>query len=245
MHDKPDFKRNPLPLPNGHDKVLLHSCCAPCSGEVMEAMLASGIDFTIFFYNPNIHPLKEYELRKNENIRFAEQFGVPFIDADYDRDHWFARAKGMENEPERGVRCTMCFDMRFERTALYAHEHDFPVITSSLGISRWKNMQQINDCGQRAAARYPGLMYWDYNWRKGGGSARMIEISKRENFYQQEYCGCAYSLRDTNNHRVAMGRERVKLGVLYYGEEIGAPAAPATAEPEESRLTAAPQRSRS
>ena len=243
MHDKPDFKRNPLPLPDGHDKVLLHSCCAPCSGEVMEAMLASGIDFTIFFYNPNIHPLKEYELRKNENIRFAEQFGVPFIDADYDRDNWFARAKGMENEPERGIRCTMCFDMRFERTALYAHEHAFPVITSSLGISRWKNMQQINDSGHRAAARYPGLLYWDYNWRKGGGSARMIEISKRENFYQQEYCGCAYSLRDTNNHRVATGRERIKLGVLYYGQEIGTPAAPATAEPEESHLTVATQRS--
>ncbi len=243
MHDKPDFKRNPLPLPDGHDKLLLHSCCAPCSGEVMEAMLASGIDFTIFFYNPNIHPLKEYELRKNENIRFAEQFGVPFIDADYDRDNWFARAKGMENEPERGIRCTMCFDMRFERTALYAHEHDFPVITSSLGISRWKNMQQINDSGHRAAARYPGLLYWDYNWRKGGGSARMIEISKRENFYQQEYCGCAYSLRDTNNHRVATGRERIKLGVLYYGQETGTPAAPATAEPEESRLTVATQRS--
>jgi predicted adenine nucleotide alpha hydrolase (AANH) superfamily ATPase len=245
MHDKPDFKRNPLPLPNGHDKVLLHSCCAPCSGEVMEAMLASGIDFTIFFYNPNIHPLKEYELRKNENIRFAEQFGVPFIDADYDRDNWFARAKGMENEPERGIRCTMCFDMRFERTALYAHEHAFPVITSSLGISRWKNMQQINDSGHRAAARYLGLLYWDYNWRKGDGSARMIEISKRENFYQQEYCGCAYSLRDTNNHRVATGRERIKLGVLYYGQETGAPAVPATAEPEESPLTVATQRSHS
>ncbi len=214
-----DFKRNPLPWPNGHNKVLLHSCCAPCSGEVMEAMLASNIDFTIFFYNPNIHPQKEYELRKQENIRFAERFGVPFVDADYDRDNWFERAKGMENEPERGIRCTMCFDMRFERTALYAHEHGFPVITSSLGISRWKNMQQINDCGIRAAAHYPNLIYWDYNWRKGGGSARMIEISKRENFYQQEYCGCVYSLRDTNRHRLATGRERIKLGVLFYGKE--------------------------
>lgn len=186
-------ERTPLPLPDGHTKVLLHSCCAPCSGEVMEAMLASGIDYTIFFYNPNIHPRKEYELRKDENVRFAEQFGVPFIDADYDRDNWFERARGMENEPERGVRCTMCFDMRFERTALYAHEHGFPVITSSLGISRWKNMQQINDCGVRSAAKYPGLIYWEYNWRKGGGASRMIEISKRENFYQQEYCGCVYS----------------------------------------------------
>lgn len=212
-------ERQPLPLPNGHSKVLLHSCCAPCSGEVMEAMQASGIDFTIFFYNPNIHPLKEYELRKDENIRFAEKFNIPFIDADYDRDNWFARAKGMEHEPERGVRCTMCFDMRFERTALYAHENGFPVMTSSLGISRWKNMQQINDCGQRAAARYEGLSYWDYNWRKGGGSARMIEISKREEFYQQEYCGCAYSLRDTNQHRMATGRPVIRLGVMYYGKD--------------------------
>jgi predicted adenine nucleotide alpha hydrolase (AANH) superfamily ATPase len=213
------FERKPLPLPGGHSKVLLHSCCAPCSGEVMEAMQASGIDFTIFFYNSNIHPLKEYELRKNENIRFAEKFGIPFIDADYDRDNWFVRAKGMENEPERGIRCTMCFDMRFERTALYAHEHGFPVITSSLGISRWKNMQQINECGIHVASHYPNMIYWDYNWRKGGGSARMIEISKRESFYQQEYCGCVYSLRDTNKHRVENGGEHIQLGVKYYGEE--------------------------
>jgi epoxyqueuosine reductase len=214
-----NHERKPLPLPDGHRKVLLHSCCAPCSGEVMEAMVASGIDFTIFFYNPNIHPRKEYDLRKDENIRFAEKFGIPFVDADYDRDNWFARARGMENEPERGVRCTMCFDMRFERTALYAHEHGFPVITSSLGISRWKNMEQINDCGKRAAARYPDLLYWDYNWRKAGGSARMIEISKRETFYQQEYCGCAYSLRDTNLHRKATDREPIRIGVKYYGQD--------------------------
>jgi epoxyqueuosine reductase len=211
--------RRQLPLPNGQSKVLLHSCCAPCSGEVMEAMLASGIEYTIFFYNPNIHPLKEYELRKSENVRFAEKFGVPFVDADYDRDNWFERAHGMENEPERGIRCTMCFDMRFERTALYAHEHGFPVITSSLGISRWKNMQQINDCGVRAAARYPGMTYWEYNWRKDGGANRMVEISKREHFYQQEYCGCAYSLRDTNKQRLAAGRERIRLGELYYGAD--------------------------
>lgn len=125
----------------------------------------------------------------------------------------------MEWEPERGVRCTMCFDMRFERTALYAHEHGFPVMTSSLGISRWKNMTQINDCGQRAVSPYEGLFYWDFNWRKGGGSARMIEISKQEKFYQQEYCGCAYSLRDTNAHRRSQGRSPIELGTLYYGTD--------------------------
>ena len=214
-----EFQRPQLTLPNGADKLLLHSCCAPCSGEVMEAIQASGIDYTIFFYNPNIHPQKEYEIRTEENIRFAHKHGVPFIDADYDTDNWFARARGMEWEPERGVRCTMCFDMRFERTALYAYEHGFSVISSSLGITRWKNMQQINDCGERAAGHYPGMVYWDYNWRKQGGSSRMIDISKRERFYQQEYCGCVYSLRDSNLHRKSQGRPLIKIGKLYYGDE--------------------------
>lgn len=209
-------KRPVLTPPVAGNKVLLHSCCAPCSGEVMEALSASGIDYTIFFYNPNIHPKKEYLLRKEENIRFAEKHNVPFVDADYDLENWFARAKGMEWEPERGARCTMCFDMRFERTALYAHENGFPVMTSSLGISRWKNMAQINDCGHRAAAPYDGLVYWDFNWRKGGGSARMIEISKQERFYQQEYCGCSYSLRDTNAYRRSQGRDPIHLGEKFY-----------------------------
>jgi len=205
-----------LSTPDGHKKVLLHSCCAPCSGEVMEAMTASGIDYTIFFYNPNIHPKREYEIRKTENIRFAEKHNIPFIDADYDADNWMARAKGLEMEPERGARCTMCFDMRFERTALYAAENGFPVITSSLGISRWKDMNQINGCGERAAAKYDGVTYWTYNWRKGGGSSRMIEISKREEFYQQEYCGCIYSLRDTNKHRLETGRGKIEIGTQFY-----------------------------
>jgi predicted adenine nucleotide alpha hydrolase (AANH) superfamily ATPase len=185
----------------------------------MEAMAASGIDYTIYFYNPNIHPREEYELRKAENIRFAEKEGIAFIDADYDTDNWFARAKGLEWEPEKGSRCTMCFDMRFERTALYAHEHGFPVITSCLGISRWKDMDQINGCGERAAAKYPDLAYWTFNWRKGGGAQRMLDISKREQFYQQEYCGCIFSLRDTNKWRTSNGREKIRIGLKFYGAE--------------------------
>lgn len=208
-----------LTLPNNATTLLMHSCCAPCAGDIMERLHADGIDYTIFFYNPNIHPLKEYEIRKNENIRFAEKHNIPFVDGDYDRDEWFRRAKGMENEPERGIRCTMCFDMRFERTALYAHEHGFNVFTSSLGISRWKDMEQINQSGIKAASHYPDMTYWTFNWRKGGGSQRMIEISKREEFYQQEYCGCAYSLRDTNEWRTANNRQRIKIGVQYYGKD--------------------------
>ena len=206
-----------LEVPNGKNKVLLHSCCAPCSGELMESMVASGIEFTIFFYNPNIHPRREYEIRKHENIKFAQKMNIPLVDADYDTTNWFNRVQGLEMEPEKGKRCTVCFDMRFERTALYAHEHGFKVITSSLGLSRWKDMNQINSCGIRAASHYPDMVYWTYNWRKGGGADRMYAIAKRENFYQQEYCGCVYSLRDTNLRRVDKGHDRIEIGKKFYG----------------------------
>ena len=211
------YERPKLRTPNGEKKLLLHSCCAPCAGEVMEALAASDIDTTIFFYNPNIHPVEEYELRKEENVRFAQKLSMPIIDADYDRDDWFKRTKGQENEPERGKRCTTCFDMRFERTARYAAENNFDIISSTLGISRWKDMNQINDSGDRSSKTH-NVPYWDFNWRKKGGSSRMLELSKKENFYQQEYCGCVYSLRDTNNWRVSKGREKVERGVKFYQE---------------------------
>ena len=144
------------------------------------------------------------------------KYGDDFIDADYDKDNWFERIKGLENEPERGARCTQCFDMRFERSALYAEENNFKVYATTLGISRWKDMNQINDSGHKAAQRYRDLQYWDFNWRKKGGAARMIEISKREEFYQQEYCGCVYSLRDTNKWRQANNKDRIIRGIKFY-----------------------------
>lgn len=221
-YSEDSYQRPVLETPRDARRLLLHSCCAPCAGEVMEAVRASGIDFAVYFYNPNIHPVAEYELRKQENIRFCEQMDVPFIDADYDSDNWFARVHGLEQEPERGRRCMVCFDMRFERTALYASDHGFPLISSTLGISRWKNMEQINDSGVRAANRYDDVTYWTINWRKKGGSQRMIEISRREGFYQQEYCGCVYSLRDTNRRRRAQGRDRIEKGVKFYGRDLPA-----------------------
>jgi predicted adenine nucleotide alpha hydrolase (AANH) superfamily ATPase len=130
--------------------------------------------------------------------------------------NWFKRAKGLEWAPEKGERCTKCFDMRFERTALYAFENGFTTISSSLGISRWKDMNQINECGIRAAKNYEGISYWTYNWRKEGGGARMYEIAKREEFYKQEYCGCIFSLRDSNAWRVKNGREEIKIGEEFY-----------------------------
>ena len=116
-----NYTRPKLDLPGDDNNLLLHSCCAPCAGEIMEAVAASDIKTTVYFYNPNIHPLAEYEIRKDENKRFCDKLGFEFIDADYDKDNWFERIKGLENEPERGKRCTECFDMRFERSALYAY----------------------------------------------------------------------------------------------------------------------------
>ena len=129
------YKRPKLTTPNGETKLLMHSCCAPCAGEIMEALVASSIDTTIFFYNPNIHPKEEYELRKEENIRFSKKLGMPFIDADYERDNWFDRTKGQEYALERGERCTTCFDMRFEVTAQYAQDHGFNLISSIVNFT--------------------------------------------------------------------------------------------------------------
>jgi len=211
-----NYDRPKLETPNGESNLLLHSCCAPCAGEVMEAVAASGIDTIVYFYNPNIHPKEEYELRKEENKRYCEALDIGFIDADYDKDNWFDRIKGLEDEPERGKRCTKCFDMRFERSALFAYENNFSLFATTLGISRWKDLDQVNNSGFRAANRYDSLTFWDFNWRKQGGSSRMIEISKREEFYQQEYCGCVYSLRDTNKWRKENNRPRIKRGEKFY-----------------------------
>ena len=211
-----NYKRPELQLPNNEDKLLLHSCCAPCSGEIIEAIAASDIETTVYFYNPNIHPIDEYEIRKDENRRFCEKVGFECIDGDYDKDNWFERVKGLEDEPERGERCTVCFDMRFERSALFAYENGFDIFATTLGISRWKDLDQINNSGLRAAKRYNRLSFWDFNWRKQGGSSRMLEISKKEKFYKQEYCGCVYSLRDTNKWRKSNGRDIIKRGINFY-----------------------------
>src|SRR5699024_12406721 len=129
--------RKPLIPPKNTNKVLLHSCCAPCSGEVMEAMTASGVDYAIFFYNPNIHPREEYEVRKEENIRYAREHNIEMVDADYNVDNWVERVEGLEYEPEGCRRGTACIDMRVERTAVYACDHGARTCGRALGdVSR-------------------------------------------------------------------------------------------------------------
>lgn len=182
-----------LTLPNGKKRLLLHSCCAPCSGEIIQRLIASDITFSILFYNPNIDTGKEYLKRKNEIMKYTNKLSLSFFDMDYDNSEWKKRVMGFENEPERGKRCTICFTLRLKKTALFAYENKFDVFTTSLGISRWKDFNQVCQSGYAAAKKYPGLTFWDYNWRKKGGHERMKEISKQENFYHQSYCGCIYS----------------------------------------------------
>lgn len=177
----------------------------------MAELERSRIETTVLFYNPNIHPRREYVIRKEENKRFADKLGQPFMDLDYDRENWFARVKGLEMAPERGPRCTLCFDMRFERSALYAAEHGFSVFSSTLAASRLKDIHQVNGSGERAARGHAGLRYWTHNWRKKGGAQRMVEIAREEDFYRQQYCGCAYSLRDTNAWRRTRDRPSIRI----------------------------------
>lgn len=136
-----------IEAPMGETRVLLHTCCAPCSSAIIEAMMSSGITPVIYYCNPNIYPLEEYLIRKNECTRYAQALGLEIIDADYDHENWLAAMKGLENEPERGGRCLKCFKLRLLRTAEYARDHGFKVITTTLASSRWKSLDQINEAG--------------------------------------------------------------------------------------------------
>ena len=156
-----------------------------------------GVRPTIYYCNPNIYPLQEYLIRKDECTRYAQSLGLDIVDADYNHEAWRCAMEGLENEPERGGRCLKCFKLRLKETARYAHENGFPVITTTLASSRWKSLEQINEAGHEAVAAYPDVIWWDQNWRKGGLSERRIAIIKEYNFYNQQYCGCEFSMRKT------------------------------------------------
>ena len=184
-----------IETPNNEDKVLLHSCCAPSSSTIIEYLLANNIRPTVFYYNPNIYPQAEYDIRKAEAIRYEKALGLDFIDGDYDYQLWRSSMSGMEDEPERGGRCLQCFTLRLSETARYAAEHGFTLFTTALASSRGKSLNQINLAGRRAAALYPGTVFWEQNWRKGGLQDRRNQLLKEHDFYNQQYCGCEFSMR--------------------------------------------------
>lgn len=189
--------KKPLEIqaPGGATQVLLHTCCAPCSSAIIECLLQHGITPTIYYCNPNIYPLEEYEIRKNECSRYAKSLGLEIVDADYDHERWLSEMKGLEPEPERGPRCLKCFKYRLLKTVQYAHEHGFMVVATTLASSRWKSLEQIEEAGRFAESQVPGVTFWAQNWRKGGLSERRIQIIKEYGFYNQRYCGCEFSMR--------------------------------------------------
>lgn len=186
-------------------KILLHTCCAPCSGAIVETLLKEGTPPTIYYCNPNIYPDSEYQIRKNECSRFAAECGLEIVDCDYDHGKWLEHVCGLENEPERGARCLECFKYRLLQSARYALEHGFDTLTTTLASSRWKSLDQINAAGKWAvetALREKNLptdgsvlLWWDRNWRKGGLQERRGQIIRERGFYNQLYCGCEFSMR--------------------------------------------------
>lgn len=192
-------KQSAIIVPEGCTRVLLHACCAPCSSAIVEWLMAHGIEPVIYYYNPNIYPLEEYEIRKNESKRHAESLGIPWIDEDYNHETWQEAVCGLENEPERGKRCELCFYHRLIATAKKAQELGIPYFATTLASSRWKSLEQINAAGKAAAEavsiQYSEVRFWAQNWRKDGLQERRNVLLKEYGFYNQTYCGCEYSMK--------------------------------------------------
>lgn len=184
-------------------KLLLHSCCAPCSSYVLE-YLNIFFDITVFFYNPNITELAEYEKRSNELLRLISEMEiyVDFKDGGYEPKKFTQIAKGLENAPEGGERCFKCYRLRLEKAAEFAKENKFDYFTTTLSISPHKNAQMLNETGAALAEKY-NIPYLFSDFKKRNGYKRSCELSEIYRLYRQDYCGCIYSKkeREQNGNR--------------------------------------------
>lgn len=179
-------------------KLLLHSCCAPCSSACLEK-LTPYFDITILYYNPNIEPYEEYLKRKEEEIRFINEFPhhnkIDILDCDYNHDEFIKIAKGLEDEPERGKRCLKCYNLRMEYTAKKAKDLGYDYFATTLTLSPLKDSQVINSIGYAISKRID-ISYLPSDFKKQNGYQRSIELSREYNLYRQNFCGCIYSKRD-------------------------------------------------
>ena len=181
--------------PGGAKEILLHACCAPCSGAVLECLRDSGIRPVVFFSNSNIYPRGEYDLRLAELRRYAALMGVELVADEYDHDAWLEAVRGLEAKPERGRRCEACFRFRLARAAQYAASRGLPVLATTLASSRWKDLDQVNEAGVAACCgtEQAAVVFWSQNWRKGGLQQRRNEVIREQGFYNQNWCGCEFS----------------------------------------------------
>lgn len=178
--------------------LLLHSCCAPCSSTVI-SILSNYFKVTVFYYNPNIDTKEEYEKRKKEQIKFINEYQaknkVSFLDCDYEQESFLNKVRGLENEPERGARCPVCFKLRLEKTAKEAKKSKFDYFATTLTLSPYKNALQINEIG-RFLEKNIGVKYLVSDFKKNDGYKKSIEYSKKFNLYRQDYCGCKFSKKN-------------------------------------------------
>lgn len=171
------------------NKILLLSCCAPCSCSVIEKMAKDKKDFAVIFYNPNIKPFEEYQKRLEENKLLCKIYNVAFIEMQYDCELWDSLTKNLMDEPERGNRCSVCFYMRLKKTFQYAKENGFDAVGSVLGVSRYKDIEQVNKVAQKVSQQF-GIPYIHIEARKDGMQKRANELVKEHELYHQDYCGC-------------------------------------------------------
>lgn len=185
-------------------KILLHSCCAPCSSYVI-TFLSEYFDITILYYNPNISPKEEYEKRKQEQIKLIKTLKtknkLTYLDCDYDNNIYNKLIEGYEQEPEGGSRCNICFKIRLEKTAKLARENNYDYFVSTLTVSPHKNSKIINEIGNKLGNTHN--IKWLYSdFKKNEGFKQSIELSKKYDLYRQDYCGCIYSIRKKEKQEI-------------------------------------------
>lgn len=183
--------------------LLLHSCCAPCSSAVLES-LARHFKITVFYYNPNISPQEEYSHRVREQKRFLSQFppaaSVSFLEGAYQPERFFQIAKGLEQEPEGGARCALCYELRLRQTAQLAKEMGFDYFTTTLSISPYKDAEKLNAIGRRLSQEY-SVDYLFSDFKKKGRYQRSIALSREYSLYRQEFCGCPFSQEEARQRK--------------------------------------------
>ena len=186
-------------------KLLLHSCCAPCSSYCLE-LLSQYFEVTVFYYNPNIYPPEEYTMRVAEQDRFIQNFPakhtISFVEGTYDTERFYAMAKGMEQLKEGGERCFACYELRLKESAEYAKANDFDFFTTTLSISPLKNAEKLNEIGKKLEEEY-GIQYLYSDFKKQNGYKRSTEISNEYDMYRQYYCGCVYSKKQRDDEIAA------------------------------------------
>lgn len=180
----------------GGERLLLHSCCGPCSSYVLD-VLTKHFDVTLLYYNPNIYPSEEYQKRLAEQLRLLDEMpfekSVSYMACEYDEGEFLQAAKGLESEREGGARCESCFRLRLNKTAFEAQKNGFDYFTTTLSVSPHKNAQMLNEIGKELEKEY-GVKYLYADFKKKDGYKKSVKLSEEYNLYRQDYCGCRFAL---------------------------------------------------